>query len=108
MNVDAVLYLLETLGFVSDGRIRTELVRIPTMDSPVLGKTGGKRRALGGRARFSLPGTPIKITVGKRTTYVYRSLSSEKVEGLAHLHTSALTREDIERAIAPYLTTAVK
>lgn len=52
-----VIAALESLGFAQDGHTRVDLVRVSTRRSPVLGRTGGERRALGGRVRLCLPGS---------------------------------------------------
>ena len=47
-------------GFVPDGQTREKTVRIPTRNSPLLGRSGGELAKLGGQQRFVLPGTNIK------------------------------------------------
>jgi hypothetical protein len=71
VTVDEAVAALLDLGFVPAGATATEHVRIPTMKSPVLGGMGGERRTLGGRARYVLPGTDLRVTVGPRTTNLY-------------------------------------
>ena len=94
MTVDEVVTMLFELGFSPAGETPLEHVRIPTMKAPVLGGMGGERRTLGGRARYVLPGTDLRVTVGPRTTNVYfsRSGKTEFVlnEKTKHLTTQAL------------------
>jgi hypothetical protein len=67
----AVQVLLEG-GFVPDGETTGATVRSESSTSLVLGGAGGRLTKVGGRARFSLPGTDWKATIGKMTTTFYR------------------------------------
>lgn len=93
MTVDEVVATLLDLGFAPAGETREEIVRIPTMRSPVYGGLGGERRALGGRARYALPGTDLRVTVGPRTTNVYFSRGGGKVEFVLNERTKQLTAQ---------------
>lgn len=64
--------MLAAAGFVPDGATRAETVRTPTSRAPVFGGTGGEVRTLGGRARFRLPDTEVRATVGAQTVCLYR------------------------------------
>ncbi len=64
-------------GFAEDGHTREETVRVGTSRSPVYGGIGGELRTSGGRARFVLPGTDIRVTVGQRTVCIYRRAGRE-------------------------------
>lgn len=66
-----IVEALLAAGFIPDGQTQQQHVRIPTMKSPVLGGMGGERRTLGGRARFVLPHTKLRVTIGKGTTNLY-------------------------------------
>ncbi|MGY3582182.1 hypothetical protein ACVIGB_000893 [Bradyrhizobium sp. USDA 4341] len=67
----AIEVLLEG-GFVPDGETASATVRSESSTSLVLGGAGGRLTKVGGRARFSLPGTDWRATVGKMTTTFYR------------------------------------
>lgn len=57
-------------GFIPAGTTDTETVRIPTQASPVYGATGGELRTIGGRARYTKPGTTVRAELwrqGKRS-----------------------------------------
>jgi len=101
--MQAVIELLLAKGFVRDGATVQQTVRVPTVANPVYGGIGGELTTMGGRQRFALPGTDIKATVGKRTTFFYR-LTDKKVlgrretESIAHLETRDLAA--IETALA--------
>ena len=98
MTVDEVITQLLDLGFAPAGETREEHVRIPTMRSPVLGGMGGERRTLGGRARYALPGTDLRVTVGPRTTNVYYSRGG-KVEFVLNEKTKELTADQLRATI---------
>ena len=93
MTVDQVVDALLELGFAPAGETRQEHVRIPTMSAPVLGGMGGERRTLGGRARYALPGTDLRITVGPRTTNIYYARGAGKTEFVLNEHTRDLTAQ---------------
>jgi hypothetical protein len=100
VTVDEVVTALMELGFVPAGETSLEHVRIPTMRSPVLGGMGGERRTLGGRARYTLPGTDLRVTVGPRTTNVYYSRVGGKVEFVLNESTKHLTAQELRDAVA--------
>ncbi len=91
MTVDEVVATLLELGFSPAGETAEQVVRIPTMRSPVYGGLGGERRTLGGRARYALPGTALRVTVGPRTVNVYLSRGGGKTEWVLNEKTKALT-----------------
>ena len=72
-----ILEVLESAGFVPAGHTDQQTVRIPTSRSPVYGRTGGELATFGGRQRFVKPGTDMRVTVGKRTVYVYTVKNGE-------------------------------
>lgn len=85
--VDAIL----AAGLVPDGETRTEVARMATSDG------GSEVRTFGGRERYAMPGSDLRVTVGKLTTFVYR-LTAGKVSPLARLSTqdtdpATLTRD---------------
>jgi len=100
VTVEEVVETLLDLGFAPAGETRLEHVRIPTMRSPVLGGMGGERRTLGGRARYALPGTDLRVTVGPRTTNVYFSRGGGKVEFVLNEHTRDLTVQALSDVVA--------
>ncbi|HSX23407.1 MAG TPA: hypothetical protein VLE97_11590 [Gaiellaceae bacterium] len=100
MTADEVVAMLLDLGFSPAGETRQEHVRIPTMRSPVLGGMGGERRTLGGRARYALPGTDLRVTVGPRTTNVYFSRGAGKTEFVLNEKTKDLTRQQLRDTVA--------
>ncbi len=71
LNMANVINLLIDNCFIEDGKTKETTVRIPTVDSPLFGKSGGILVTFGGRLRFNKENTTIKATVGKRTTYIY-------------------------------------
>lgn len=99
MTVVEVVDALLALGFAPAGETREEIVRIPTMQSPVYGGTGGERRAIGGRSRYALPGTDLRVTVGPRTTNVYFSRGGGKTEFVLNEKTKALTPGALRAAV---------
>lgn len=99
MTVDEVITTLLELGFAPAGETREEIVRIPTMRSPVYGGLGGERRTLGGRARYALPGTDLRVTVGPRTTNVYFSRGGGKTEFVLNEHTKSLTAQALRDVV---------
>lgn len=98
MTVDEVIATLLELGFAPAGETAQQIVRIPTMRSPVHGGLGGERRALGGRARYSLPGTDLRVTVGSRTTNVYFSRAG-KIEFVLNERTKELDVQTLRGAV---------
>ena len=98
MTVDEVVATLLDLGFTPAGETRVERVRIPTARAPVFGGSGGERRDLGGRARYALPGTDLRVTVGPRTTNVYFARSG-KVEFVLNESTRDLTASALRAAV---------
>ena len=99
MTVDQVVDELLRLGFAPAGETREEVVRIPTMRSPVLGGMGGERRTLGGRARYALPGTDLRVTVGPRTTNVYYSRGAGRTEFVLNARTKDLADDELRVVI---------
>jgi len=79
--------------------LQTEHVRIPTMKAPVLGGMGGERRTLGGRSRYVLPGTDLRVTVGPRTTNIYY-VRAGKTEFVLNEHTKDLDAATLRDVIA--------
>jgi len=100
VTVDEIVTTLLGLGFAPAGETREEIVRIPTMRSPVYGGLGGERRALGGRARYALPGTDLRVTVGPRTTNVYYSRGGGKVEFVLNEKTKQLSAQELRDVVA--------
>lgn len=98
MTVDETVTLLLQLGFLPAGATAQETVRIPTMKSPVLGGHGGERRTLGGRARYSLPGTDLRVTVGPRTVNVYYARGG-KTEFVLNEGTKYLTAQTLRDVV---------
>lgn len=98
MTVDEVIATLLELGFAPAGETTEQIVRIPTMRSPVYGGLGGERRTLGGRARYTLPGTDLRVTVGSRTTNVYFSRAG-KIEFVLNERTKELDAKMLRDAI---------
>ena len=109
----AVIAVLLEAGFVGDGQTRTQTVRIPTQEAPLHGRGGGRLATFGGRVRFRLPGSDLHVTVGARTTTVYRKHGPglEGVQGLAYCRTrdldeiravlADLVREEVSPRSAP-------
>lgn len=87
-------------GFEPDGKTREEIVRVPTQGSPLLGRSGGELAKFGGRRRFTKAGTNVKVTVGPRTTAIYRvdGRGLEGVRGIATHDTK--DREAIHATLA--------
>jgi len=99
VTVDEVITTLLELGFAPAGSTAEQIVRIPTMRSPVYGGMGGERRKLGGRARYALPDTDLRVTVGPRTTNVYFSRGGGKTEFILNEHTKDLTAQTLRDAV---------
>jgi hypothetical protein len=87
MTKAQIIVILTRHGLVPDGQTAVERVRIPTARSPVFGGIGGEARDFGGRTRYAKPGTNLRVTVGPRTTNVYRVLGG-RTEFVANLKTS--------------------
>jgi hypothetical protein len=98
MTVDETVVLLLQLGFLPAGATVQETVHIPTTKSPVLGGHGGERRTFGGRARYSLPGTDLRVTVGPRTVNVYYSRKG-KTEFVLNEDTKHLSAETLRAVV---------
>ena len=76
-NAEQVLIdRLRERGFVDAGLTATETVRIGTVTTPIYGGSGGKLVTSGGRRRLTLPGTDLRVTVGPRSTCLYRVVGS--------------------------------
>lgn len=75
----AVRDLLKAAGYLPAGHTELEMVRIPTMKTPVFGGLGGELRTLGGRERYALPNSPKRVTVGKRTVCLYEVHQTDNV-----------------------------
>ena len=73
-----------------------EAVRVGTSASPVYGGTGGELRTFGGRARYGLPGTDRRATVGAQTVSLYRVLD-RKAQDFRNVPTS--DTEALRRAL---------
>lgn len=71
-RISAAAEILIGAGYVPAGETHQETVRVPTQASPIFGMTGGELRTFGGRARFELPGTDRRATVGPQTVSLYR------------------------------------
>ena len=84
-----VIQLLLDAGFEPDGATKEEIARIPTVRSPLFGRSGGELAKLGGRQRFVKQGANVKATVGQRTTAIYRveGKGLDGVRGIASLDT---------------------
>lgn len=100
MTIDETVALLLELGFAPAGETAEQVVRIPTMQSPVYGGLGGERRTIGGRARYALPGTDLRVTVGPRTTNVYYSRGGGKTEFVLNEKTKQLTAQALREVVA--------
>ena len=100
MTVAEVVEALKAFGFVAAGSTREEVVRVGTARSSVLGGIGGERRTFGGRARFALPGTDTKATVGSRTIYLYCHAPGRPLVEIAHLRTRDVTVSDLRDLLA--------
>lgn len=87
--VEAVINVLLELAFFPDGFTAEQRVRIPTTAAPVYGGIGGKLATFGGRQRFSKENCPIRVTVGKGTTNVYRVVNKQ-TEFIANLKTKEI------------------
>lgn len=99
MTVDEVVTTLLDLDFTPAGATATEHVRIPTMKAPVLGGMGGERRTLGGRSRYVLPGTDLRVTVGPRTTNIYY-VRAGKTEFVLNERTKDLEDRTLKEVVA--------
>jgi hypothetical protein len=99
MTLDETILTLLELGFLPAGETAEQVVRIPTMHVPVYGRSGGERRTLGGRARYTLAGTDLRATVGPRTTNLYFSRDG-KTEFVLNAHTRNLTRTELQDTVA--------
>jgi hypothetical protein len=57
-------------GWQEDGQTSIETMRIPTLNAPVFGNSGGKLITIGGRLRMKKQ--DWYVTIGKRTTNFYQ------------------------------------
>lgn len=99
MTVDEAIAALLELGFAPAGETAEQLVRIPTARSPIFGGLGGERRTIGGRARYALPGTDLRVTIGPRTVNVYFSRGGGKTEFVLNEKTRQLTVPALRDAV---------
>jgi hypothetical protein len=97
VKATAIQALLDA-GFELDGETQRQTVRIPTKNSPILGRSGGELVTSGGRIRLMKPNTNIKATVGGRTICLYR-ISERKngVSSIANVNTKDL--EGLNKAL---------
>ncbi len=72
---EQVVALLLAAGFIADGETPRETFRGESPTSRIYGGIGGRLVTTGGRARYALPGTNVKATVGPRSTAVYRVIN---------------------------------
>lgn len=86
-RITAAAQILTAAGYVPAGETHQEAVRMGTSASPVYGGTGGEVRTFGGRARFELPGTDRRATVGTQSVSLYRVLG-RKAQGFRNVPTS--------------------
>ena len=98
MTLDETILTLLELGFLPAGETAEQVVRIPTVRAPVYGGLGGERRTFSGRARYTLPGTDLRATVGPRTTNLYFSRRG-KTEFVLNAHTRDLTRPQLQNTV---------
>ena len=103
MTIDEVVATLLELGFAPAGETTEQIVRIPTTQSPVYGTLGGERRTLGGRERYALPSTDLRVTVGPRTINVYFSRAG-KTEFVLNESTRQLTAQTLRDAVTAAAT----
>jgi hypothetical protein len=92
---DAIVAALLRLGWVEDGRTRSETVRVPTIGNPCFGGIGGEIRTFGGRVRYLLPATAWRITVGPRTTCLYKKTKGS-AEGCQNESTKVVAAVGVE------------
>ncbi len=95
-RITAAAQILTAAGYVPAGETPQETVRVGTSSSPIYGGTGGELRTFGGRARFELPGTDRRATVGPQSVSLYRVLD-RKALGFRNVPTS--DTEALHRAI---------
>ena len=93
-TLTAIVDALTRAGFVAAGQTAQEIVRVPTVRSPLYGNTGGERRTFGGRQRYTKPGTNVRVTIGPRTVNVYRVVDG-KTEFLANLKTNKIDLDEL-------------
>ncbi len=72
--------MLLAAGFGADGETPRETFRGESPTSRIYGGIGGRLVTTGGRARYALPGTNVKATVGPRSTSVYRVENGKTIE----------------------------
>ena len=93
-TLTAIVNTLTRAGFVADGQTAQEVVRVPTVRSPLYGNTGGERRTFGGRQRYTKLGTTVRVTIGSRTVNVYRVVDGN-TEFLANYKTREIDQEEL-------------
>ena len=104
LQMEAVTDATLAAGFTCAGQTDTETVRIPTQASPVYGGAGGELRTLGGRERFTKPGSDVRVTIGPRTTNVYRVVNGQ-TSFIANLQTRDIEPEQLTRDLLAWSTT---
>lgn len=97
--VAEIVALLESKGFVRDGETRSEVVKTLVQNDNVPSGFSPKLSTFGGRARFHLPGTDLRCTVGKRCVCIYRRGRSEDTHVPSTRDTEKIT-QCLEQAIA--------
>lgn len=94
----AVIDLLLAAGFEPAGHTREEVVRIPTSNAPLFGRSGGELARFCGRQRFAKPGTSMRATVGPRTVAIYRAEEGKGLQGVQGIATHRT--QDLEQVHA--------
>jgi hypothetical protein len=102
LAMDRAVQVLLDGGFVPDGETAGATIRSESSTSLVLGGAGGRLTKVGGRARFSLPGTDWKATVGKMTTTFYRVVDGTTFD------MNAFNTSDEDRLSRAVATTSVQ
>lgn len=100
MTVDQVISTLFELGFAPAGGTRKEIVSPPAMHAPVYGGLRRTRRAFGGRSRYALPGSDLRVNVGPRTIHVYFSRDAGKPAVVLNEKTKALGVQELRDVVA--------
>lgn len=82
--------ILTAAGFVSAGETPTQSYRAGSSSNPIYGGIGGGLCTVGGRQRFTKPGSALRVTVGKVSTCFY-----EVVNGVTRYIANVPTREEV-------------